>query len=48
MPYKQGWETLAVNLLDLQTALNTASINAFHYVWTVFPPNARFYVDMPL
>ena len=39
---------ITVNLLDLQTALNTASINAFHYVWTVIPPNARFYVDMPL
>ena len=28
-----------------QFVLNTASINAF-YVWIVFPPNARFRIDM--
>ena len=28
-----------------QFALNTASINAF-YVWIVFPPKARFRIDM--
>ena len=29
-----------------QFVLNTASINAFHYVWIVFPPKARFRIDM--
>ena len=29
-----------------QFVLNTASINAF-YVWIVFPPKARFRIDMP-
>ena len=29
-----------------QCVSNTASINAFHYVWIVFPPKARFRIDM--
>ena len=37
---------ITVNLLDLQRVLNTASINAFHYVWIVFPPKARLRIYM--
>ena len=29
-----------------QCVSNTASINAFHYVWIVFPPKAHFRIDM--